>query len=534
MDSYALISVYDKTGLAEFARFLSERGVKILSTGGTAAFLTQQGIPVVSVSEYTGSPEVLDGRVKTLHPKIHGGILARRSLQKDQDDLVRIGAAPIDYVVVNLYPFTKEVAHIEHERRVEHESLVELIDIGGPTLIRAAAKNSEFVVPICDPADYQTVTEELKHASTVSASMRQHLAAKVFVTMAQYDAAVGRYFALHERLLTPEGEPPALAPIEAFVLERQEELRYGENPHQSAALYRRVSIGSAEVPFWTKIQGKELSYNNLVDLEAATDLLLDLRSGFAGKEAAVIIKHTNPCGAAIRESNLQAFQDARSCDPVSAFGGIVAVTGKLDAALASSILEGFVEVVAAKEIDAAARQAFTQKKNVRLIECDFDRLAAMKARGATLMRPFWGGFLIQTADAALHGVTSADVAVGEADAEMVEELRFAWIICKHVKSNAIVVTKGKQALGVGAGQMSRVDSSRLALQRAAQHGFDVRGAVAASDAFLPFPDTLEVLNDSGVVALVQPGGSLRDEEVIACAKKRGVVMLFTHERHFRH
>lgn len=531
MERLAILSVYDKTGIVEFAKFLLESGVKILSTGGTATLLAQHSIPVTSISDYTGYPEILDGRVKSLHPMIHGGILARRNLKQDEADLAKIKAQAVDFVVVNLYPFTKRVEEIMAQRIVNHELLVELIDIGGPTLLRAAAKNSEFVTPICDPADYPLVMNELRKTKTLSPELRRSLAGKVFRLTAGYDAAIARYFSLDERLLEEDGKPRELAPVEGLILERDQELRYGENPHQQAALYR----ASKKPKAWVQLQGKELSFNNLVDMEAAGELFLDLRAGFPGKHAAIIIKHTNPCGAAVRDTALDAFRDARSCDPLSAFGGIIALSGTIDKAIAESILEGFVEVVLAEEIDDAAMAAFAQKKNVRVIRCDFSRLAAEAERGRTLYRGIWGDFLLQTSDNSVRRLDASQVVTGQEKAgPLLPDMEFAWRLCKHIKSNAIVIAKNLQAIGVGAGQMSRIDSARLALSRAAKHGFDVHGAVAASDAFLPFSDTLETLHDAGIQALVQPGGSLKDKEVLEVAAKRGVIMAVTGERHFRH
>ena len=536
MKRYAIVSVYDKTGLIPLVQALVGQGLEILSTGGTAKFLVENGIRVTSVSDYTGHPEILDGRVKSLHPKIHGGILARTSNPADIDELKANDIAAIEFVVVNLYPFTDKVREVVSAKKVDHESLIEDIDIGGPTMIRAAAKNNQFVVPVCDPQDYETIIGELKSGGKVSPSTRRQLAAKVFRTMAAYDGAIARYFSLEERLLEEDGSEKLLAPVQSLTLGQVLPLRYGENPHQAAALYRPVSIGkSTDRPWWKQLQGKEISYNNLLDMYAALDLFLEFRVGSPAEHTAVIIKHTNACGVAVRKTALEAFIAARECDPVSAFGGIIAVSGKLDEPLTHAILEGFVELVLVESVTPGAQELFTKKKNVRLIECDFRRLMELRQAPGVTFRSFCGDYLLQSQDSALASVEAKNVVSGaDKFPALKSDLEFAWKVCKHVKSNAIILVKNGQAIGVGAGQMSRVDSARISLERARAHGFDPHGAVAASDAFLPFADTLEILNDGGVVGLVQPGGSIKDEDVIAVAKKREVVMVFTGERHFRH
>ena len=536
MERLAIISVYDKTELEQFARGLVELGVKILSTGGTKKFLAERAIPVSSISEYTGHPEILDGRVKSLHPRIHGGILARRDRAEDLKDLDAFDIKPIDFVIVNLYPFTFKVKDIEEAKNPEHESLVEFIDIGGPTMIRAAAKNCEFVVPISDPADYPLILDELKTNGSVSQATRRRLAAKVFAMMSAYDAAIARYFSLDEKVLESDGLPKKLAPVEPLVLCLSQSLRYGENPHQQAGLYRKLEIGAEQTKgLWTQLQGKEMSYNNFLDMFGALDLFLELYDGCAPKQTAVVIKHSNPCGAAIANTTLEAFVAARDCDPVSAFGGIVALSGTLDDKVAQAILEGFVEVVLAQEITPGARDLFSKKKNIRVIECDFASYLTEKQQGGYTIRNFGEEFLVQTSDNSIARPEACEVVAGEApSAKQLEDFELAWKVCKHVKSNTIVIAKNGQAVGVGAGQMSRVDAARLAVSRAGTHGHDIKGAVAASDAFLPFPDTLEILNDAGVIGLIQPGGSIKDADVIACAAQRGVTMLFSRERHFRH
>ncbi|HQH26770.1 MAG TPA: bifunctional phosphoribosylaminoimidazolecarboxamide formyltransferase/IMP cyclohydrolase [Oligoflexia bacterium] len=535
MKKQAIVSVYDKTGLEEFVGGLVELGIGILSTGGTAKFLKEKGIPVQSISDYTQSPEILEGRVKSLHPRIHGGILARRDREDDLRELQANAISEIDFVVVNLYPFVQQVRRIEEAGDAGHESLVEFIDIGGPTMIRAAAKNCRFVAPICDPADYPVILAELRQSGSIAHETRQRLAAKVFRMMAAYDGAIARYFSLAERLLTSDGSRVKLAPVESITLQQEMTLRYGENPHQTAGLYRRYEAGEGSSSWWRQIQGKEISYNNLLDMHGALDLFLEVSTGLDGAHAAVIIKHTNPCGAAVRKTALEAFRAAWSCDPLSAFGGIVAVSGVMTKELAEAIVEGFVEVVISGEVSPEGAAVFAKKKNVRLIECSLERYRAARSSGVMTMRNFYGDYLVQTADNELKDLSGAKVAAGETPtAEQMQDFELAWKVCKHVKSNAIVIVKDRRAIGVGAGQMSRVDSAKLAVQRAGFHGHSVAGAVAASDAFLPFPDTLEILNDAGVVGLVQPGGSIKDEDVVESAKKRSVVMLVTGERHFRH
>ena len=536
MERFAIVSVYDKTGLEPFARSLLAAGVKILSTGGTARFLREKGIEVISVSDYTGHPEILDGRVKSLHPKIHGGILARRDREEDLAELAKNEIGLIDFVVVNLYPFVDQVREVEATKNPDHGSLVEVIDIGGPTMIRAAAKNCHFVSTICDPRDYERVSAELAEGGEVSLATRRELASKVFMTMSAYDGAIARYFSLGEKLLEEDGTPPLFAPIQSIVLEKDMTLRYGENPHQEAALYRNVEAGTADwKKGWKQLQGKDLSYNNLLDAQAALQLFLEVRGGFPDAEASVVIKHLNPCGVAVRDSALEAFEAARSCDPISAFGGIIAVSGELDEALAASILEGFVEVVLAERITEDALGVFKKKKNIRLLECDFSYLQSVFFSERAVVKNFADGYLLQSDDVSLKDLEQAEVVTEEKPSnEMLADLKFAWQVAKHVKSNTIVVAKDLKAIGVGAGQMSRVDAARISLERAKLHGHDVADSVAASDAFLPFPDTLEVLNDAGVAALVQPGGSIKDQSVIDAANTRKMVMITTGERHFRH
>lgn len=534
MERLALLSVSDKQGLTEFASFLVSTGFRLLSTGGTKKSLEAAGLPVTGVSDYTGSPEIMDGRVKTLHPKIHGGLLARIDNPRDLEELASIGGAPIELVVVNLYPFLEQSRALLEKGPDADESLVEFIDIGGPAMLRASAKNFGSVTVVCNPDDYSLVKNELESQGKTSFELRRTLASKVFTHTASYDAAVARYLSLDEKLYNEERKTELFAPTEGVVLLQVQELRYGENPHQGAALYRRADL-KAE-PFWKQVQGKELSYNNLVDLEAALELALELDAAQLGKACAVIIKHTNPCGSAVRDDLRAAFIAARECDPVSAFGGIIAFNQPVDEATTQTVLEGFVEVVLAPAYSPRALELFSQKKNVRVLEIDLWRAHSWKSSRRVSIRNFFDQYLLQQSDS---GIVSCDKAGVQFEGaarfdEIAADLNFAWRVTKHVKSNAIVLVKDLRAFGVGAGQMSRLDSAKIAISRAREHGFDPKGAVAGSDAFLPFPDTLEILAEAGVVALVQPGGSMRDEAVIARAKELGVTLVFTGERHFRH
>ncbi len=530
----AIVSVYDKSNLDFFSKGLSGLGINILSTGGTYRFLKELGLEVQSISDYTGFCEILDGRVKSLHPKIHGGILARRDNKKDLAELEEQGIPLIDFVVVNLYPFIDKVNEVLAIGDSSHGSLLEFIDIGGPTMIRAAAKNYKDIVVVSDPLDYGLVLEELKGKGDISIELRRQLASKVFSTMASYDAEVSRYLSLDEKLFNEGEEPQIFAPYETIVLKKEQNMRYGENPHQKASFYRELEDSKSK-KLWEVLQGKELSYNNLVDMQGALDLFLDLYKFKPQKEVAVVIKHTNPCGAACRESSLEAFKAARDCDPVSAFGGIIAVSGEVTKEVAESVLEGFVELLLVEKITEEAKEVLKKKKSIRLILCDFSKMKEESKKSRVSIKESSGGYLLQTVDNSFCDLAKCEVVSGKAPSrETLDDLQFAWIVCKNVKSNAIVVVKDLKAIGVGAGQMNRVDSARLAVTRANRLGHDVKGAVGASDAFLPFSDTLEVLNDSGVTSLVQPGGSIKDKEVIKVAKERDVLMIFTKERHFKH
>jgi len=514
----ALISVSDKTGVVDFARALHERGVEILSTGGTAKLLAENGIPVVEVSDYTGFPEMMDGRVKTLHPKIHGGILGRRGT--DDAVMAEHGIPPIDLVVVNLYPFEQAVANPD----CDLATAIENIDIGGPTLLRAAAKNHAAVTVVVDADDYATVLDEMAaHDGAVSDATRYRLAVKTFQHTARYDGAISNY--LGGRNL-PDADPRF---PETFSLQvrKVQAMRYGENPHQAAAFYVEPGQVEASVSTARQLQGKELSYNNIADTDAALECVKQFDEG----PACVIVKHANPCGVARGASLLEAYDRAYRTDPESAFGGIIAFNGALDADTARAIVERqFVEVIIAPEVEDAAREVLAAKKNVRVLACG--RWPAEPAPRLDYKRVN-GGLLVQEADLALLAETRVVTKVAPSEAQM-QDLLFAWRVAKFVKSNAIVYARDGMTIGVGAGQMSRVNSARIAGIKAEQAGLEVRGSVMASDAFFPFRDGIDQAAAAGISAVIQPGGSMRDEEVIAAADEHGMAMVFTGMRHFRH
>jgi phosphoribosylaminoimidazolecarboxamide formyltransferase/IMP cyclohydrolase len=514
--SRALISVSDKTGVVELARHLSAAGLEILSTGGTARALASAGVPVREVSDFTGAPEILDGRVKTLHPRVHGGILGRPT-PAHRAEMQKAGLVPIDLVVVNLYPFRETVA-----RGAPFDEVIENIDIGGPAMIRSAAKNHERVAVIVDPADYAVVLREIDAEGEISAATRFRLARKAFAHTAAYDGAIASHLG---RLATPDA-PLADFP-EALVISGTltRALRYGENPHQKAAFY--ALDGAAVAPSLARaevLQGKELSYNNLLDLDAAMRLCAE----FAGA-AAAIVKHNNPCGVALSDSGIaDAYRRARETDPVSAFGGIVAVNRTVDAELARELSETFLECVIAPGYAPEALALLGVKKNLRLLAGEI----APDAAGAFELRSVAGGFLVQTRDRDTASAAAAKVISKRAPtAAELADLDFAWRVCKHVKSNAIVFAAGGRTLGIGAGQMSRVDSVRIAVSKARA---PLAGSVVASDAFFPFRDGVDEAAKAGAVAAIQPGGSVRDVEAIAAADEHGMAMVATGERHFRH
>ncbi len=517
----ALVSVSDKTGLIEFARYLAERGVEILSTGGSAKALREAGIAIKEVAEHTGFPEIMDGRVKTLHPKIHGGILARRDEPRHLAAMRDHGIAPIDLVAVNLYPFEATAA-----RGAGFDECIENIDIGGPALIRAAAKNHAFVAVVTDPADYGAVLAEMRGGNgTTTLALRKRLAAKAYARTGAYDAAIGQWFAeaLGERF------PERLV----VAGERRLRLRYGENPHQEAAFYAggkpRPGVATAR-----QLQGKELSYNNLSDTDAAFELVAEFE-----ETVVAIIKHANPCGVALGATPLEAYKKALACDPVSAFGGIIALNRPLDGPTAEEIGKLFAEVVIAPEADAAAKAALASKKNLRLLVAG---AVPDPAEPGTTLRSLAGGYLLQTRDNGRVDARQLKVVTKRAPTRAErDDLLFAFRVAKHVKSNAIVFAKGGATVGIGAGQMSRVDSARIAAWKAEEAGkaagetaSRTKGSVVASDAFFPFADGLIAAIAAGASAAIQPGGSVRDEEVIAAADEAGIAMVFTGLRHFRH
>ncbi len=514
----ALISVSDKTGVVEFARTLAGFGVRVLSTGGTAKLLAESGIVVTEVADYTGFPEMLDGRVKTLHPRVHAGILARRDVPAHAAAMAHEDIGYIDIVVVNLYPFRETIARPD----CTLEDAIENIDIGGPAMVRAAAKNYRHVAVLTDPSDYGPLLAEMNASGGgVSLETRFALAKKAFTHTARYDGAIGNY-------LTSLNADGARVPFPAqlnLALAKTQDLRYGENPHQQAAFYRDLEPAPGSLAGYTQLQGKELSYNNIADADAAWECVKTFDA-----TACVIVKHANPCGAAVAATPLEAYRRAFETDPASAFGGIIAFNRELDAATAEAVTRQFVEVVIAPAIAAQARQVFAAKANVRVLE-----VPMIAGSNQWDLKRVGGGVLIQTPDAL--DVAPADLRVVTRiapDATQMRDLVFAWRVAKFVKSNAIVFCGGGRTLGVGAGQMSRVDSARIASVKAQQTGLALSGSVVASDAFFPFRDGLDVVIDAGAVAVIQPGGSVRDDEVIAAADERGIAMVLTGVRHFRH
>ncbi|MGA7326845.1 MAG: bifunctional phosphoribosylaminoimidazolecarboxamide formyltransferase/IMP cyclohydrolase [Rhodomicrobium sp.] len=522
----ALISVSDKTDLAEFAKRLELLGVEIISTGGTATYLRDNGIPVIPVSEVTGFPEILEGRVKTLHPAIHGGILANLDQSAARDALTSHGIVPIGLVVVNLYPFEQAVK----ENAADLDTMVEEIDIGGSALLRASAKNHAFVTVLTDPADYEEVLAELSREERATTfATRQRLAAKAFARTAAYDSAIASWF------LSVAGEWP---PSSMFVSGKlRQPLRYGENPHQKAALYEVPSVDGVTLLGAQQLQGKELSYNNIIDADAAFELISEFSSAHP---AVAIIKHTNPCGVATAPTVVEAYKRALACDPLSAFGGIVATNEPLDEDAAREILKIFTEVVIAPSASETAKRAFAHKANVRLLLTN-GLLASGKY--PPMIRSVSGGFLVQDADAAnLDEYTMRTVTKREPTPQERANMIFAMRVAKHVRSNAIVFAKDGATVGIGAGQMSRVDSVRLAIWKAQEGAKAAKndpsealsGTAVASDAYFPFADGPLAAADAGATSIIQPGGSMRDEEVIAAADARGLAMVFTGVRHFRH
>lgn len=524
MIKQALISVSDKTGVIDFARALVSLDIAILSTGGTAKLLADNGISVTEVADYTGFPEMLDGRVKTLHPKIHGGILARRDLPEHAAALAQHDIPVIDMVVVNLYPFAQTVAR-DH---CSLEDAIENIDIGGPAMLRSSAKNHKDVVVICEPTDYDRVLQEIRIQGDVDYETRFALAKKVFAHTAQYDGSISNYFTSLgiDKMHTTRSRYPATLNMH---YEKVQEMRYGENPHQSAAFYRDLRVPDGALANYRQLQGKELSYNNIADADAAWECVKTFDDS-----ACVIIKHANPCGVAHGASPLEAYSKAFQTDPNSAFGGIIAFNRELDANAAEAIAKQFVEVVIAPSFSIGALQIFAAKQNVRLLEIPMAGALGSPVIAHDFKR-VGGGLLVQSPDHRNVLLSELKVVTKKQPTPLqMQDLMFAWRVAKFVKSNAIVFCMKGMTMGVGAGQMSRVDSARIAAIKALNAGLSLVGSAVASDAFFPFRDGLDVVVEAGATSIIQPGGSLRDQEVIDAADEHGVVMMLTGTRHFRH
>jgi phosphoribosylaminoimidazolecarboxamide formyltransferase/IMP cyclohydrolase len=514
----ALLSVTDKSGLAEFAAGLAGLDVEIVSTGGTARALSDAGLAVRSIEDFTGFPEIMDGRVKTLHPRLYAGLLARR----DEDAHLRAAAEQeieqVDLVCVNLYPFEETVARGD----ASEQEVIENIDIGGPTMIRAAAKNSAFAAVVVDPADYEPLLAELRESGgRLSLATRTRLAGKAFAATARYDAAISTWFAMR----TSEG---AFPPSWRDAYEKVSDLRYGENPHQQAAFYARVGSPTHLLAGVEQLHGKELSFNNLLDLSSARELVEE----FQEQPACAIVKHNNPCGCAVGDSGQEAYERAFACDPQSAYGGVIAVNRPVDEPFAQALSGQFIEVLLAPRYEPEALAVLQQKKNVRLLELAEWPPPSREVEGKSVL----GGQLVQTHDVVSE--TRAEMSVmgaREPDEREWRDLLFAWRVCRHVRSNAIVLASGQATIGIGAGQMSRVDAVRIAVEKAtAMQPQLLAGAALASDAYLPFPDNIELAEQAGVTAVIQPGGSIRDEQVVAAADAAGIAMVATGRRHFRH
>ena len=507
----ALLSVYDKTGIAAFAQELHRLDFELLASGGTAKLLADEGIPVTALEELTGFAEMLGHRVVTLHPAIHGGILARRDVPEDVADLAAHGIEPIDLVCVNLYPFEQTVGRLD----VDWDEAIEQIDVGGPALLRAAAKNHAHVIPVCRPDDYERVLAELR-SGDVSVETRRELAARVFATTAAYDSAVTRW------LSRGLGFPETLVPV----FDRALDLSYGENPHQRAVYYAQRGARTHLLARVEQLHGKPLSFNNLNDLSAARLLAIELDG-----PACVIVKHANPCGVGVAETIEEAYEKALAADPVSAFGGVVVLDAPGQRGARRAAREQFIEVLFAPGYDAAAVEALVQKPGVRLLN-DLERRAFDPSERD--LKRVLGGMLVQERDGEPDPLDEMDVVCGEVAPAMWDDLLFAWTVVKHTLSNAIVIARDGQTLGIGAGQMSRVDAVRIAVEKAREHGHSLEGAALASDAFFPFADGPELALEAGIGAIIQPGGSKRDDEVVAAVRDAGAAMVFTGRRHFRH
>ncbi len=512
----ALVSVSDKTNIAEFAKQLHQRGVEILSTGGTAELIKKNGVPVTLISDYTGFPEMMDGRIKTLHPKVHGGILGRRDVPAHMAAMEQHAIAPIDMVVINLYPFEATIA----KAGCTLADAIENIDIGGPAMVRSASKNYNDVAIVVNPVDYELVLTEMDaHNGAVTLKTRQRLSRDAFAMTARYDSMIAGY------LSGQMGEASKFPPGYQTGLQKLSDLRYGENPHQQAALYTEAQPRATDVVQAQQLQGKELSFNNYIDMNAAWVCALEFEDS-----AAVIVKHTNPCGIACGGDQAGVFIQARETDPVSAFGGVLGFNRTVTLATAGEIVKNFVEVIIAPGYEAAALELFVKKKNVRVMQ--MPGIEDATGRPRMDIKLIGGGLLLQEADElTLDPEKLKVVSKIQPDDATMAELKFAWKVAKHVKSNAIVYARGQETVGIGAGQMSRVDSARLALDKANK---EVKDCVMASDAFFPFRDSVDAAAERGIRAIIQPGGSIRDEEVIRAADEHKIAMVFTGIRHFKH
>lgn len=521
----AIASVTDKSGIEAFAKDLSKQGVEIISTGGTADLLKKAGIPVIGISNYTGFPEMLDGRLKTLHPKIHGGILGQREKAEHAKQMEEHGILPIDMVVVNLYAFENTIAN-----GCSLEEAIENIDIGGPTMIRAAAKNHKDVAVVVDPSDYQNILDEMKKSGgNLSPQTKFYLAKKVFQLTARYDGAISNYLGRIEDGTMKKDFPDTFT----MQAEKAQDLRYGENPHQKAAFYKDRNRDGNEpsVANAKQLHGKELSFNNILDLNSAIELAKEFH-----EPGCVIVKHNNPCGVAMsKKSLLDAYEKSLSCDKVSAFGGIVAFNRKVDAKTAQEMSRLFLEAIAAPGFDEDALKILKDKKNLRLLEMpEFKTHPVGWALPTNYdLKKVNGGLLVQTADIECARDLKTVTKLEPTDAQL-EDLLFAWNVARHVKSNAIIFAKNTQTVGIGAGQMSRIDSTRIGIMKAKDAGLDVKGSVMASDAFFPFRDNVDKAAEAGITAIIQPGGSVKDEEVVKAADEHNIAMVFTGIRHFRH
>jgi len=512
----ALVSVSDKTNIAEFAKQLHQRGVEILSTGGTAELMKKNGVPVTLISDYTGFPEMMDGRIKTLHPKVHGGILGRRDVPAHMDSMQQHAINPIDMVVINLYPFEATIA----KEGCTLADAIENIDIGGPAMVRSASKNYNDVAIVVNPADYELVLKEMDdNNGAVTLETRQRLSRDAFAMTARYDSMISGY--LSGQIGEDSKFPPGYQPE----FQKAQDLRYGENPHQAAALYKEAQPLKTDAVLAEQLQGKELSFNNYIDMNAAWECALEFE-----ESTAVIIKHTNPCGTASGKDQTAVFIQARETDPVSAFGGVLGFNQKVTLSTAEEIVKNFCEVIIAPGYEKAALELFAKKKNVRVMQ--MPAIKDLAERSRMDVKRIGGGLLLQDADELTLDTDQLKVVSKiQPDDVMLEELKFAWKVAKHVKSNAIVYARGTETVGIGAGQMSRVDSARLAIEKANK---EVKGCVMASDAFFPFRDSIDAAAERGIRAIIQPGGSIRDEEVIQAADEHNIAMVFTGIRHFKH